>query len=291
MESVLFLQKVTVLDYAFLCPEMGIQGDSLNVSVEITGELDHQGFVMDFGRVKKTLKEEIDRRFDHKLLIPAEARALKERLEKSGSASLRFGSVAYECASEAAVFLPCELITKELLASQMAKEILPALPKTVSGLKFTLEEEPRVSIEPSFRYTHGLRYHDGNCQRLIHGHRNVIEVFVNGSRSEVRERELALLFSNVHFASVETVENRKELPIGLEMRNGELTETARIAYRSGQGMFRAEIPAKNLVMLEQEPSIENIAQASARILKRRYPSENFSVRAYEGIGKGAVGCS
>jgi 6-pyruvoyl-tetrahydropterin synthase len=289
MESVLFLQKFTVLDYAFLCPERGIQGDSLDVSVEVTGELDHQGFVMDFGRVKKILKAEVDARFDHKLLVPAGSRLLKERSEKLGTATLRFGSLFYESAVDAVVFLDDERISKELIAQQMAKEILPSLPKTVSKLNFILTDETRVLSEPFFRYTHGLRYHDGNCQRLIHGHRNVIEVLTNGARSDVRERELAALFSDIHFASVDTVENRKELALGMEMRNRDLTMPARISYRSGQGMFTAEFPANQLMMLEQEPSIENLAQMAARILKRRYPAENFSVRAYEGIGKGAVG--
>src|SRR5690606_26003543 len=56
--------------YAALDPQQGLCGESLYVSAALSGELDRQGFIFDFGPAKKLLKQLVDEKLDHKLLVP-----------------------------------------------------------------------------------------------------------------------------------------------------------------------------------------------------------------------------
>jgi 6-pyruvoyl-tetrahydropterin synthase len=49
----LFVDHLTVTYFSYLDFERGIVGESWIVDIELTGNLDNQGMVFDFGRVKK----------------------------------------------------------------------------------------------------------------------------------------------------------------------------------------------------------------------------------------------
>lgn len=291
MQTRLFLHHFTAIDFSFLCAERGLLGESFHVSAELSGELDAQGFVMDFGRVKKLLKARIDALIDHRLLVPLELKGLKlERGDRRHELSLSLGNERwrYSAPGEAFAFLHADRVSTQVLERHLASVILPELPENVQSVNFSIEAESGISALPNFRYTHGLRLHEGNCQRLFHGHRNRIDVFADETKDRVLEEELSLLFENVHFASQETIENRSEIELPLERRNPELRGNARLSYQSGQGKFLAEIPASRLMLLREEPSIENIALLAKRILEQRHPGRKIMVRGYEGIDKGAI---
>jgi 6-pyruvoyl-tetrahydropterin synthase len=69
----LFVEHLTVIDCAYLCPEHGLVGESWIADVTLTGALDAQSMVMDFAHVKKQLKALIDTITDHTLIVPAES--------------------------------------------------------------------------------------------------------------------------------------------------------------------------------------------------------------------------
>lgn len=281
MQQTLFLRDFTVLDFAFLDELKGLQGESFYVSAELDGELDAQGFVLDFGPAKKILKALVDETLDHRLLIPAQ-----NPLLKGTAKGLKFGGLEYEAPEQAVALLEGTEITLNLIESFLSSEAKGRLPSNVHGIRFSLRQDPRFLKEPNYRYTHGLRLHEGNCQRLLHGHRNPVEVWIDGCRSEKWESFLAEQWDDAHFTYVPTLENAAELDLSLGKRSPYHKGMAVVQYSSPQGRFRATIPASRLVLLEEEPSIENIARLGSRLLQAQ-GIENVRVVAYEGLNKGA----
>lgn len=277
-ETTLFLRDFTVLDYAFLDRFNGLRGESLHVSAALEGELDSQGFLLDFGPAKKLLKRVVDECLDHKLLVPA-------RMEGS---SFRYASEngeewEYEAPEEAVERIPSEFVTTDVLEKVLEAEALRLLPKNVRRIRFQLREETRFLTDANFRYTHGLRLHEGNCQRLFHGHRNPVEVWIDGARVREWENWLAREWSDAHFAHRATVSGG-DLVLG--ERRPHARGFAEISYTSPQGFFRAWIPAARLIVLETEPSIENIARLGYERLEKE-GLVGHTVVAYEGLNKGA----
>jgi 6-pyruvoyl-tetrahydropterin synthase len=284
--STLFLRDFTVLDFAYLDAEAGLQGESLHVSVELGGSLDHQGFIFDFGPAKKVLKKLVDETFDHKLVVPSRSPGLEKTPDgwKLQTANEEF---SYTAPEQSWVLLGGARVTAEAIAADMAARAKAVLPANIASVRFELREEARFAGEANFRYTHGLRYHDGNCQRLFHGHRNPIEVWVDGARNEEWELLLATEWEGAHFTAAATLANREALDLPLGRRLFNHPGTAEIAYSSPQGNFRSRIPASRLVLLETEPSIENIAKLGYELVRRQGVAGALVVRAYEGLNKGS----
>lgn len=276
----LFLRNITVLDFAYLSDTHGWRGESLHVHVELAGELDAQGFILDFGPAKKILKALVDETLDHALAVPALHPALKGTPD--GFAFLGLG---YEAPAAAVRMLEGEKITLALLTSFLETEARERLPANVKSVRFTLEEEGRFGSEPNFRYTHGLRLHEGNCQRLLHGHRNPIEVWIEGARSRPWEEFLATEWEDAHFTYSPTLKTKIDLPLGLRQKN--LPGLAVVEYSSPQGFFRASLPASRIILLDTEPSIENIARLGAERVRQAGEKKAIKVVAYEGLNKGA----
>jgi len=152
-----------------------------------------------------------------------------------------------------------------------------------------------IKIKPTFHYTHGLKEHYGNCQRLFHGHKNTVDVFINGIESWEMENYLAQeLFKNtIHFCKWENVDNKEEILkfSGGQTPHGILKElpSVDIAYTSGQGEFKAKIPGREVFFMESESTVENLSMLYAQIIKEKVgESKNVKVFAYEGVAKGAI---
>ena len=61
------------------------------------------------------------------------------------------------------------------------------------------------------------------------------------------------------------------------------------SYSGAQGNFELQIPAERCYIIESDSTIENLAQHVADVLREEQPGHSYEVRAFEGIGKGAVG--
>lgn len=296
MKVSLFYKHVTVLDYAYLDHHKGLIGDALIVDMELVGDLDKEGVVFDFSYAKKKVKEIIDRDCDHRLCVPRNL--IKKNDKGDVSFSFKYGqveeSLVYTCPEEGVCVIPSDHLSKATIKSHLENIIIEELPDNVVSVNLTLREEELPEGKPIFHYTHGLKEHYGNCQRLFHGHRNTVDVFVNGEQRHDLELYLTrdLFKNNVHFCKWENVVNKEEIekvvgkdPVG---RFDKLPRIE-IEYTSKQGTFNGKLPGRSVYFLESETTVELLSIHFAKVIKEKVGETDIvTVNAYEGIAKGST---
>lgn len=280
----LFVNRLTVLDFSYLHPRRGLLGESWLVDIELGGELDDQGMVFDFGDVKREVKRTLDQRFDHRLLVPIRHRGLRldqpsgsDRLsltfEQAGGETIRFAGPR-----QAVALIDADQITESTLAEAAVAALRPLMPANVEAVRLALRPEP---IDGAFfHYSHGLKHHGGNCQRIAHGHRSRIEIYTDDRRAPELEADWADRWRDIYIASREDLAGE---------RQAEGVRYLRFAYTAAQGDFELELPARGCYLIEPHTTIEHLAQHLAETLKAARPGQRFTARVFEGIDKGAVG--
>lgn len=285
-ESVsLFVKEITVLDYAYLDPARGVLGGSLDIDVEFIGGLDEEGVVFDFSHAKKAVKGVIDDLCDHRLVCPVSSIASNQ----NGLVELEFHygegySLKYHCPEQAVCVLDQQRVDIAGMMSYLEAEAMKVMPKNVEKIVLHAREE-KLSGDPEYRYTHGLKQHYGNCQRLLHGHRNRVDVEINGERSLEWEKQIALDWKDIHLAFPE---NCPEQELKMGERQSHL-KTVHVIYSSSQGRFEAWLPGESVYIMPYETTVENISRHLCEKIASSYSEENeVKVWAYEGIRKGSL---
>jgi 6-pyruvoyl-tetrahydropterin synthase len=272
----LFVEHLTVIDCALLDAQRGLVGQSWIVDLELEGALDDQGMVLDFGEVKKRLKQAVDAAADHQLVVPRHAAELDLVLSGEGSGLVfraMTGPIEHRSPAAALCVIDAAAVTAETLAAHVARTLEQVVPPSVSHVGLTLRPE---AIEGSFyHYTHGLKKHAGHCQRIAHGHRSRLQILANGRREERLEREWAERWRDVYLGTaVDIVAHGK----------GRI----RFAYRSAEGEFELELPVERCDLLQTDSTVEHIAAHLAAQAAAARPGARIEVRAYEGVHKGAI---
>jgi 6-pyruvoyl-tetrahydropterin synthase len=292
----LFYKALTVLDAATLDPLQGLMGQSWYVDVGLTGTTDDESVVADFSKIKNKIKKIIDEKIDHRLILDSQ---LVQVLGSVGKLDYRFGSnqvyeIQYQAPLEAYCLLPFGYDEKSL-ETYIATVVKNEMPENIKQVEIILRGE---NFSEMFHYTHGLKQHYGNCQRLFHGHKNTIEIWKNGSRDHNWEKQLSqsVFKGNIHFAFWENVINKSSL-INLFSQNDQFAPEGIISgdaiveleYTSGQGKYSAKLPSQQVFFMPCETTVENIAMFFASWIKRSWasPTDKIMVVAYEGIAKGA----
>lgn len=273
--SCLFVDQLTVIDCAFLDVQRGLVGESYIVDVELEGELDAQSMVFDFSAVKKQLKRHIDAAIDHRLLVPMGAPELLQQLEGEAVRLLfraDVGAIEYRAPDFAVARIDAPEIDAEVVAAHLQPALAPLLPDNVETLRLHLRSE---AIDGAYyHYTHGLRKHDGPCQRLAHGHRSRLQVDIDGLRAAAIEQHWALRWTDIHLASAADLVARA---------NGRVA----LAYESREGRYELTLPESRVELFERDTTVECIAEHLATQIAAGHPGAVVSVRAYEGVNKGA----
>lgn len=269
----LFVEHVTHIDCGVLAPGDGLGGRTWLVDATLTGTRDANGMLFDFGPARDLLKREIDARLDHRLLVPLRAPGVTHRNETLRLTTDDGARIDYAGPATGVALLATDRITPDGLAAWLSARIAPWLPANVEGLHLALRDEPIT--DTSYHYCHGLRHHGGNCQRLGHGHRCRLAIAVDGENRPDYAARWAAQWQGVFIG------DRADLV----RRAGD--GRYHFAYTAPQGRFALALDRNRCVLLDGPPTIENIADHIAGALSRTEPGRVFTVRAYEGVGKGA----
>lgn len=275
--ATLFVEQLTVIDCAYLDDRRGVVGESWIVDVELDGALNAQGMIEDFGPLKRTLKRAIDEIADHRLLVPLRHAGLRIDTEIDAIA-LRFtgaqvGTVDYRSPVAAVCPLPTMQVDTAALTTLLESRLQSLLPGNVHRLRLHLHRE---DIDGAwYRYAHGLRQHDGNCQHIAHGHRSRLQVLVNGRRDGDCEARLAAAWADVYLGC------RADL---VTADGGRL----HFAYRTARGAYELALPETCCEVIDVDSTVENLATLLAQRAAAMRRGQRIEVRAYEGVHKGAL---
>lgn len=277
----LFVDNLTVIDFAYLDASRGLVGESWIVDVVLGGELDDQGMVFDFSNVKRTIKRVIDERVDHRLVIPRAYSGLEWNEDEPDCLVWHLTDrthILHRSPDEAVVWLSSERVVPSAVARLLEQELRAVLPANVTDVEITLRED--VIEGAYYHYVHGLKKHLGNCQRIAHGHRSPIRIDRNGHRDRDLENRWAKLWQDIYVGSEEDVTQR------WVAENG--TAYVTFEYEANQGEFALTLPESRVYMLDSDTTVELIAAHIAGQLKTEFPEDVIRVKAYEGVGKGAI---
>lgn len=272
----LFVDQLTNVDFSYLHPQRGLLGETWLASTQLEGSLDQQGMVCDFGVVKKTLRNWLDDEIDHRLAVPLHSPHLQ--LREDGDQlhlSWIFGQHTLSCSAprQAIALVDAVEITPQSVSQWCKKQLQALLPDTLDSLGLDFEHEAIAG--DFYHYSHGLKKHDGNCQRIAHGHRSQLRIWLNEQRAPELEAQWANTFADIYIGTREDV---------IAHTDGQI----RFAYSTSQGAFELTMPEACCYLIDSDTTVELIACHLAEQLKQQHPTAMITVKAYEGMGKGAV---
>jgi 6-pyruvoyl-tetrahydropterin synthase len=293
----IFIRGLTTIDSAIFDPALGVVGASWYLDLEVHGQLDENGFVHDFSHVKKLARQVMKDSVDHALILPVSSKGVDYSENETGEhwrlharckITGRDHVWEYQCPKGATYPIRCVSLQKNVIELEIAKLLKHRLPSSVQDVKVTLREEAAEVTAAFFKYTHGITNHDGLCQRLFHGHRSRMEVLIGDERRPDLEHYVTreIFGSEVHIATPKQFVSGMIEP-GMRGRAGEMVELAYTAVKGGR--FFARLPADRVFVVENETSIESLAQQIAVMIRaEERTSLAVKVLAYEGIQKGAM---
>ncbi|MCL4409769.1 MAG: 6-carboxytetrahydropterin synthase [Gammaproteobacteria bacterium] len=288
----LFVKDLTVIDFSYLCPERGVVGESWIVDILLDGSLNDQSMVLDFGRVKKQIKAIIDQSVDHKLLVPSDHPfTVVTKHSNETHYWVDFlrpqNSIHLFCPADAYAFIDATEIDMAATIAYLHAVIKKELPTNVKGLELSLRAEEIPSFY--YHYTHGLKKHDGNCQRIAHGHRSAIQVFLDGMRSPAWEQRWSRRWEDIYIGTAEDVVDKQHMELSAAGQDLIGDQHVCYSYLAEQGVFELALPLAENEVMTADSTVECIAEYIAKEIKTQEPMHEIKVIAFEGVGKGAIG--
>ncbi|MBF0440894.1 MAG: 6-carboxytetrahydropterin synthase [Oligoflexales bacterium] len=296
----LFIDDVDQIDCAIFDPSQGIIGQSWHVDVKVTGIPDDNGFVYDFGELKKLIKKVLKSTVDHSLLIPVLSTQIQYQETTSGELwKLKAKSPfiendndwEYRCPKGAVFPIRAINITKTLVERECTKLIRHRLPEYITDIQTTLRAEKAGPGASFIRYTHGISDHEGLCQRPFHGHRSLVEIYVNDIKRIDLEQYVTheVLGPTVHIASKSQLSNKSEKSTYRNSKSSSKSQTVKLSFKGTLGKYQALIPKDKIFFVENMTTIESISHHILKIIeKREKTGSRIKITCYEGIGKGAI---
>ncbi|WP_249976952.1 6-carboxytetrahydropterin synthase [Vreelandella olivaria] len=270
----LFVNHLTHIDVSLWCPEKGLMGCSWQVDALLDGELGEDGMLFDFGEVKPWIKHTLDSGLDHTLLVPVNAAGVEVSDCHEGICVRTTSPYVMEVRGPAEAFtlLPWDAITIERITDTLSTTLTMQRPANVDHVRLSLSDE---AIEgAAYGYSHGLKRHLGNCQRIAHGHRSRLHIWQESERQPALEQHWAGWLDNRYLLEQADITSQNDT-----------TLTCR--YTAAQGDFAITLPLERCSILPNPTTVENIARWLAKRIARQSGKPTF-VQAFEGINKGAM---
>ncbi|MGL5303123.1 MAG: 6-pyruvoyl trahydropterin synthase family protein [Aeromonas sp.] len=286
----LFVKDLTVIDSSYLCERRGMVGESWLVDVEMSGELNEMSMLLDFGRVKKLIKSIIDEEVDHKLLVPTECPLIHITALEGDDTTVDLlrqdRSIHLRCPTQGFAFIATPQIDKESVTRYLLAILAKRLPGNINDLGLTLRHE---AIDGAFyHYSHGLKKHDGNCQRIAHGHRSPIEIHIDGVRDNELEHNWAQRWGDIYLAAQEDEVDLTALSLSTCAHGLLGAHHSGFKYAAPQGIFQLAMPTAEVAILTTDTTVELLACHIAQAVKQAVGNKLVKIVAYEGVGKGAI---
>ncbi|MDZ7924856.1 MAG: 6-carboxytetrahydropterin synthase [Marinagarivorans sp.] len=272
----LFVDNLTNVDFSYLCPARGMVGETWLAHIELVGGLDEQGMVCDFGVVKKKLRHWLDTEIDHRLLVPTLHTGCQ--VTAGGRVAVDFPlhnqtNIKTAGPAQAITLVPVAAITPSSVARWCETQLKDTFGSAVSSVQLRFTNE--AIDTPFYHYSHGLKKHGGNCQRIAHGHRSKLLIWKNGTPDDALIEEWTDQFHDIYLGTRDDICAQDEHYI-------------HFSYTAQQGDFTLSMPKAACYLMDTDTTVELIAEHIASKLKAQYPSDSFTVKAFEGIGKGAI---
>jgi 6-pyruvoyl-tetrahydropterin synthase len=234
--------------------------------------------VCDFGKIKKHLRQWLDETLDHKLLVPIQAKQLTTEAE-TRRFHFTFGqghTLTTSGPDSAFCLIPTERITPESVARWCIRQLTGDFGPGVTNIELSFR--PEHIDGPYYHYSHGLKKHAGNCQRIAHGHRSTLKIWRNGEPCHTSMAKIADEWRDIYIGT------RADI-------TGDQGNHWDFGYEASQGDFYLRIPKSAVYLMDDDTTVENICAHLAAKLKAASPQDHIVVKAFEGIGKGAeVAC-
>lgn len=272
----LFVDQLTNVDFSYLDAERGIVGETWWASARLDGGLDDQGMICDFGLVKKTLRNWLDDEVDHRLLVPVKSPQLTLQSTTDSvelSWNCQHGTINMSAPRQAVALIDSDHISADSVARWCRQQLKAFFPVNVEQL--TLGFTPEQIDGAFYHYSHGLKKHGGNCQRIAHGHRSRIVIQLDGQRNPALEAQWAQRWQDIYLGSDEDVVGQDDQRI-------------HYAYQAMQGDFHLSMPKVTCYQMDTDTTVEFIAQHLANAIKQEHPDSTVTVQAFEGVNKGAI---
>lgn len=274
----LFVDNLTNSDFCYLHPQRGLVGETWLSHIALEGELDEKGMICDFGVVKGALRQLLDDTIDHCLLVPSRADNL--HLSTEGKDTIlqwqlsNTRHIHHRSSNQCVTLIDAGEINRESVVRWCEEQLRPQLPDTVKSINIAFTADAIAGAY--YHYSHGLKKHDGKCQRIAHGHRSKIEIWRGGRRDNALEIQWAQRFKDIYIGT----------------RGDQVTATTkdhcRFHYQATEGEFELELPTNQCYFIDADSTVENIARHIATVIKGDDSNEIVRVKAYEGLCKGAV---
>lgn len=273
----LFVNQLTHIDVSLWCSKRGLVGCSWQVDAVLDGELGEDGMLFDFGEVKPWIKRTLDAGLDHTLLVPTEAPGISIS-DCAEGVCIRTSTPYFmevRGPKEAFTLLPWKAITTDNIAEHLSHQLTEQRPENVHQVTLTLSDEEINGA--AYGYSHGLKRHIGNCQRIAHGHRSRLYIWQHDARQPQLEQQWSAWLDNRYLLEQADVVSQHE---------GLLT----CRYQAAQGDFSITLPQQQCEVLSGPTTVENIALWLAQKIATESGMAT-RIQAFEGINKGAIAMS